>query len=433
MANNLSFLTKSKFTKKNGKKFNQQGLTFDWTGKNNSDEILSLYKVNKSINYDEFLQSFNTWCTPGLNFHYINKNGDYKILPAGNSPIRFEKHNPLIPQIRSSSLTGWKEQIKLQKYYQIDDTAKNGYLVSANNKLFISKDYISNYWEPISRFDRINEVLSLEKPHNVPRAKYLQNDLLSPYAKQLLKICLPIIIDKKILLNSLEKQALNKLCRWNYILSSKDNTSSVYTLFFYNLLKCTFQDELGDKLFSEYTFISSVSTRKIFELIDENKSNVFDNVRTKEIENRNYTIFIAFKNAVKQGTQLFGTDDISKWKYGLIHTIEPEHILSRNKFIKNVFEIGKYPIGGNNTTILNTDWNYSVPFSSVVYPSVRFVCDLSDTNIYFSLPGGVSGNPQNSNFKDQFQLWLNGGYISISLSKNPNSNFKLKTLIKKKK
>ena len=82
--------------------------------------------------------------------------------------------------------------------------------------------------------------------------------------------------------------------------------------------------------------------------------------------------------------------------------------------------------GGNNTTVNNTEWKYYEPFNTKVGASMRFICDLNDTIIYSIMPGGNSGDPMNSNYSNQIQIWLTGGYIKLPFSRNINENYKLK-------
>jgi acyl-homoserine lactone acylase PvdQ len=41
------------------------------------------------------------------------------------------------------------------------------------------------------------------------------------------------------------------------------------------------------------------------------------------------------------------------------------------------------------------------------------------------LPGGVSGEPLSSHYSDQVQLWLNGGYITLSSTSSIQVDFTL--------
>ncbi|MFM7158594.1 MAG: penicillin acylase family protein, partial [Bacteroidota bacterium] len=53
---------------------------------------------------------------------------------------------------------------------------------------------------------------------------------------------------------------------------------------------------------------------------------------------------------------------------------------------------------------------------------------------YCVLPGGVSGEPLSSHYSDQVQLWLNGGYITLSSTSSVQSDFSLfSTLLPKSK
>lgn len=430
LSRNLNSISNGYYTKEKYY-FDKNALTFQWVGKEISDEILSIYKVNKSENFSDFEQAFATWKSPGLSFHYIGKDNVNRIVPACIIPIREQEHNPLLPQLSYKKRFKWKGFDQISKSGQVLDIDGKGYLISANNLFIKNSNYITNYQEPDSRFKRIQEVLEVEKPNSVSRTKYLQMDQTSIYAKEILNLTIKVIDDKQNLLNNIELKALNILKKWKYIVSSRDVASSIYTLFLYNLLKNTFSDELGNSLMAQYTFLSSISTRKLFEAIEKKEEKIFDNSNTKEVENRDYIIFTSFRDAINEAKHIFSGQDIYKWKYGEIHKINPSHILTKKEELAPVFTFGEYPIGGNNTTIMNTNWNYNDRFVASVYPSVRFVSDLRDSLVYLSLPGGTSGNPQSVNYKDQYQLWLNGGYINIPISRIINSEFIKKVTIRK--
>jgi acyl-homoserine lactone acylase PvdQ len=52
---------------------------------------------------------------------------------------------------------------------------------------------------------------------------------------------------------------------------------------------------------------------------------------------------------------------------------------------------------------------------------------MSDSLVYMILPGGTSGDPMSSNYGDQVQLWLNGGYLKLNMNKIPTNDFELRT------
>ena len=160
-----------------------------------------------------------------------------------------------------------------------------------------------------------------------------------------------------------------------------------------------------------------------------------DDVRTKnKIEHRSEIIFRAFVRAMKRGDSIFSNGDIRTWKYGQLHSLTLEHLFSANSLLSPIVTHGPFPHGGNNTTLNNGSWSFNEPFKQTLGASVRIISDMRDTSVYCVLPGGVSGEPLSSHYSDQVQLWLNGGYITLSSTSSVQSDFSLfSTLLPKSK
>jgi penicillin amidase len=156
----------------------------------------------------------------------------------------------------------------------------------------------------------------------------------------------------------------------------------------------------------------------------------FDDVRTKQIkEDRSEIVFISFLRAIKKGETYYGNADIRIWKYGKLHSITLEHLFSSSKLLSPIVTHGPFPHGGNNTTLNNGSWSFNDPFKQTLGASVRVISDMRDSMLYFVLPGGVSGEPLSSHYSDQVQLWLNGGYIALSATRNISPDFTLSSIL----
>jgi penicillin G amidase len=404
-------------------------LTFSWTGKVKTDDILALYKINTARSWQDFLNGVNIWGMPGQNFTYADKSGNIGIAPSGLIPQRMAQCNPNIPNPGWLPEYSWERVLPSNSLPRLYNPKKH-FVASANNMSTKHPQFfVTNHWEPNSRAERIEQLLEETTKYDAREAQLMQMDLLSPYAKKMLSMVIPILDRDTSRFNPIEKASLNKLKGWDFIMSAGSSASSVYNAFLERLIFHTFYDELGERLYKEYVYVSNQPFRKIMELISQDNSIWFDDVFTKQFENKEWIINRSFRDAVKMLTELYNDENTSTWKYGKIHTLTLKHPLSEVKFLKPTVTIGPLEIGGNLTTINNTEWRIYKPFDMVLGASMRFIADMGDTLVYTILPGGSSGDPLSPNYADQTQLWLNGGYIEIPISRAPGKKFQLSTLL----
>ncbi|MBX3044207.1 MAG: penicillin acylase family protein [Candidatus Kapabacteria bacterium] len=396
--------------------YNNIVLSFKWIGESIGDELFSLYKLNSARTFDDFRDALRHWSAPGLNFHYADKTGNIGVISAGYVPLRETKCNPNLPNPAWIDNYSWKSLVRLQENNFEELNPKENFIASANNKLSDKKDlFVSNYWEPDARYRRIIELLGESDVYNSRTAQFMQNDYYSVYAKELMNICIPVLDNYRNLLEPEEIEFLEIMKNWDYIISRASVHASIYTFYFEKLIFNTFHDEMGDRLYKQYAFVSSLPTRKLISLISMYDSPLFDIQGTTNVENKEFIIFKSFRDALNEFNSYFGNLPIEHRQYGKMHTLTLEHPFSSSDFLKSAVTLGPYETGGNNTTINNAEWNITNPYKHRVGPSMRFIADMNTDFIFSSVPGGSSGDHIHPNFSDQLQIWLNGGYVTLPL------------------
>ncbi len=413
---------------------NRYCLTYSWLGNRKSDEFSALYHINKAQHWSQFKDALDSWGVPAMNFTYGDLKGNIGLVPSGIIPLRGKSCQPQIPNPAWLPGYDWLGYKTLSDFPTLYNPSKM-FVSSANNALYrFYPGYITSYWEPPSREQRIDGILSQYNEYSARDAQIMQQDIFSNYAKELLYYSVPLIQKDPSKLNELERQVLRRLKQWDYLMSQQLPSPLVFSEFFEKLLFNTFHDELGERLFNEYLKTNSVPTNRIMELVSDTiSSHWFDNVNTPNYEDKTDIVLKSFKDAVETLRLKFRTDDINKWKFGKLHQASFNHILDSYKLIKPAINIGKFETGGSNTTINDMEWDLSNPYEVVLGPSMRFISDMSDTLVYTSIAGGISGDPFSDNYSNQVQLWLNGGYMAIPVSRVHNKNFVLKILAVPKK
>ncbi|HVO74486.1 MAG TPA: penicillin acylase family protein [Ignavibacteriaceae bacterium] len=421
-----SFLYKEK---KNG-----PAISMRWVGNDFSDEPYAFYLINKAKNWNDFRSAVKLFGTPGLNFVYSDNAGNIGYLFGGKLPLR-ENNNPTFIYDGTTSKYDWKGYVPSDELPELFNPPAN-YIATANNKVVKEfKYHISNLWEPSSRIERITQLLTSKKKNSVEDYKKYQNDFVSPYAKEITKYILSSFEGKKITDKNL-KLSLELFEKWDYEMNEFSQVPTIYAVFFKHLLENIYLDELGDDLFNEFVFVANVPYRSVLKILEQGSS-WFDDVNTPEIETKDQIIRKSLVDALSELEELFGKD-IKVWQWGRLHQVIFKHPFSGlSKWIDEYINIGPYPIGGDGTTLFNTEYPFNKgvskypqfdheTFQNTLGPSMRFIFDFSKPDeFYLVLTTGQSGNVMSNHYKDMTNMWRNGKYLKIktdekSIRKNQN-------------
>jgi len=402
-----------------------QAISMKWTGYEMSDELLTFYKINKARDYIEFREALRYFNCPAQNFLCADSRGNIFYKAAGKIPIR-KYSNFLFPLDGTTSDNDWSSFLEFNSLPEILNPDQ-GFIATNNNPP--SKDFINlvgDLWEPSSRAERIYELLKSKKQFSVNDFKEFQNDVLSPYAKNISSHIVNAFEGTKIKNKNLE-QAVTSFKQWSGDLKKYDPLSAIYSIFMIKLLKNTFLDELGSDLYKQFLFVGNVPLRVIHKILNEpypDSISLFDDVSTTKIETRNEIIRKSLVETIKELETSLG-NDLKKWHWGEIHKVKFHHLFSgKSKLIDEFINIGPFPIGGDQTTLLNTSFKYYEPFENYLGPSMRQIVDLS--NIDSSLiiiTSGQSGHIGHQNYKDQSLMWLNGEYIDFITTPEKYRNY----------
>ncbi|MCX7879387.1 MAG: penicillin acylase family protein [Ignavibacteria bacterium] len=405
-------------------------LTFKWTGKFVSDEIKSLYLISQAKGWNDFVKAKNYWGAPASNFSFADKNGNIGLMLAGFYPERVNV-DPNLPNNSSLKFSYWVGQRRFDEKFNIFNPPE-GFVYNANNKSYQSNLFISNYWPDPTRAERIYDILQNTQPSDILDIQVMQNDLKSLQAQKILSEVLPILELRKKDLNDIELQAFEKLKIWNFILSPNYVAPSIYQTFVLKFLENLLLDELGEELFKQYLYLDFIATRTLLKVMSDSNSVFFFDKIQNDTLTKEELIFKSFRSTINELKNKTKTENVEKWTYGNLHKVRLEHILAKNKFLEPTFSLGEYPYGGNNSTINYAGGKLFDQNLVEIASSARFIADLGDTLVKTILSGGNSGQNLSRNFSDQFRLWLNGGYISIPISKIPSKHSQIFAIIKPK-
>ncbi len=396
-------------------------ISMKWTALDISDEVYAMHSVNIAKNWQEFREALRHFTGPGQNFVYADKDDNIGYVCAVKLPAR-TTNSPTLIFDGTSSANDWKGFVDYDKMPRLYNPASN-YIASANNKTVESFPYhISNIWEPPSRIDRIIELLNAKEKHSVSDFKKYQMDFYSHYARSITPYILNAFKDAKVNDPNL-KLSLDLIGKWDFVMGKYDQAPTIFLVFFQNLLENIFLDEMGENLFKEYIFIANVPYRIIEQMLRENNSSWFDNTGTEAYETRDMIIRESMSETIAELEERLG-DNVSEWQWLHLHTLTFKHPFNGvSPIIDNLVNVGPYSIGGDGTTIFNTEYSFTEPYKNKLGPSMRFIYDFSTPDQFeFILPTGQSGHIMSDHYSDMTSKWLQGKYITLKTDKESIEN-----------
>lgn len=409
---------------------NSADISMRWTALELSNELSAFKKINTAKNWSEFNKGLKQFTVPGQNFVYADNEGNIGYIAGVKLPKR-KNNSPSFVFDGTNDENDWIGFVPYNENPKLFNPAV-GYISSANNKTIKNFPYhISNIWEPKSRITRINELLDNKEKHSAEDFKKYQMDFYSHYAKDIVPYIIRAFKNYSYH-NKNTATALKIIEQWDFQMLAESQAPSIHNVFFQYLLKNIFEDEMGEELFQEYVFLANVPYRVVPKLLEENKSKWFDNIFTESIESRDDIIRKSFLESLDYLSHNLG-DNIENWQWGNIHKVTFKHYFhGQSKFLDMFLDVGPFKIGGDGTTVFNSEYSFSAPYENKLGPSMRFIYDFANPEYFeFILPTGQSGHFYSDHYKDMSQLWLKGDFIKIITNYDSikNSNYKLIKLV----
>lgn len=394
-----------------------------WTGNDVSFECYSFYLLNKAANWNDFQHAISYFAVPGQNFIYGDRSGNIGYQFGGKLPVHYE-------DVSGFAIDGTTSQHDWAGYLSFQDNPRffnpdEGFIATANNKVDKAFSwYISNLWEPSSRIERIRQLLTSKSKFSVRDFKNFQNDIVSPYAAEMVPQIIAAFANVKVKDPSL-KETLELLSVWNYSFEKESQPPAIYTYWFKYMLINTLKDDLGEGLFNQFCFVANVPYRVMQNLMRGTDESLFDNLNTPRIENRRDIIRKSLSDALSALESQFGRD-VKQWQWGKLHKVEFQHrFAGESGIIDKMINIGPFPVHGDGTTINNAEFPFDrgdnilrtkqqSVFPNVLGPSMRYIFDFADPDQYqVTLTTGQSGNVFSPHYANWTPYWLIGEYVTI--------------------
>ena len=404
-------------------------LSIRWIGNEMSNEIRTVYLLNRANNWADFRIATSTFKSVSQNIVYADVAGNIGLQCAAGIPIREGSGIEIYPG--DTSLYDWKGLVPFEEL-PFEFNPNRGYVSSANNKT-VSEDYpyyISHWYATPNRIERIREMLEEKQLHGIADFKAMHSDFKSKKAEQLTPVFLSEL-NTATGWNDTEKAALEKLENWNYELRRRSQAAPVFEVLYRKVAENIVKDELSPELFKSLKGQRRLLENLILNVLPEKKSVWIDDKNTAEKEVFGDIVIRSFRETVNELNQKMG-EDVEEWEWGKIHTFTLSHPLGVVGMLDKAFSLnrGPFEMPGSYHTVCPYSYSFNNLYKVNHGASHRHIFDLSDWDVSQTvIPTGTSGIPASDFYLDQTKLYLQNRYHSDFFSRGKvinNARFNMK-------
>ncbi len=393
-------------------------VTLRWKGQDVSQEMWALYQMNHSQSMSEFRNAVEQFHSPGMNFIYADRDDNIAIFTGASLPLR--EHNPLTFRHGWDPSYQWNGTIPFNELPHVVNP-ELGFVAHANNKMHTENypHYISTFWEPPSRIQRIEQLLQLQDTLTTEQMQSMQFDVFSQHAADITDLILPILRSGP---NSEQfSVALSYLENWTHEYEPASTAATIFDLFFMNLARNVLLDEMGEEAYNNFIQLEHLPVMVISRMLIDDSS-FFNVVTTGDIESRSDIVRRAMAETLEQLENKYGPESV-EWRWENVHSLtlkppllgeaseNPDAPALFRTIVNNLFNKGPYGVRGHGMSINKGQYSWHRPFEMDLGASIRRIVDFSTPERSLTvLPTGQSGNPLSANYGDQTSLWLEGRY-----------------------
>lgn len=392
------------------KEENETAISMRWIGNEMSNEMRSVYLLNRAANFDDFRSAVKTFHSVSQNIVYADVNGNIGLQTCAGVPVR--KGRGVGVYRGDTSLWDWQGFVPFENL-PFEFNPERGYVSSANNKT-VPDDYpyyIGSWFAMPDRIDRIREMLDDTEYHNVESFARMQNDFKSKKAERFVPAFLEVL-NQESAKNETEQHALKKLQDWDYTLCRESQAASIFEVLFRKTAESLIRDELPGKLFHLVMRERIIIENLMNHVLLHKSSPWIDDLNTPEHESWNNMKSRAFQETVDELIKQLGPD-VDHWSWEKLHTITFNHPLGVKKILNRIFGLNRGPFGvpGSYHTATPYAYSYTNLYHVNHGASHRHIFDLANwNNSKTVIPTGTSGIPASDFYMDQTPLYIENNY-----------------------
>ena len=413
-----------------------KGLALRWVGREaHLDSLGALLRQQRSRSWDEFVAAMEDYVGPAMNQVYADRDGNIGYLAAAKVPVR-SSGDGTIPYDGSAGEGEWLGYVPFERMPRALNP-EEGFFATANSKI-VSDGYpelITKAWEAPYRNARISELLRSRERFSPDDMAWIHGDAFTHPGNAFRGAVL--VAARGADLAPRLREAVELLDGWDCQARADSPAMTVYFYAWQRLRDRLLRHRLGSTLAGEYVCgwtTPNLALEKILEARDTywlpTASGSYDSV-----------VLEALEEALEELEGVFGTTEMSQWRWGRVHHLTCQHLLGLFWPLDRILNVGPAPRDGEGDTV-----NASPPASDCLTqllsrgtmggcsdvpvlpdceshaayagPVLRMVLDFSDLdNSMAVLDVGQSGHRMSPHYKDHFPVWLKVGYFPLPYSR----------------
>jgi len=357
----------------------QQPLALKWMALSESNELLSLYLLNRAKSYNDYVTAIGYFLCPAQNFIYSDVKGNIALWGQGQFVNKWPGQGKII-MIGYKSTTQWGELIPVAENPHVLNP-QQGFVSSANQNV---TDSTYPYWYN-GRFNefrawRINEMLDTVQHVTVEDMFSMQSDEHSVLARNITQLMLDAVV-----LCGVNDEYVTELLNWDYNYHADSKAATIFHVWW---------TMMYNKIWSEKF---KVAPGGLWPLPERTMQILLNEPgRIKGVDK----IIVGSYATAKDSLEKLKAADGLEW-YKMKNT-------SVNHLAKlKPFSYAEIKTGGWGNTINAMKGNHG--------PSWRMVVEMNDVpEGYGVYPGGQSGNPGSKYYATFIDKWSKGEYDRLT-------------------
>lgn len=373
----------------------KKGYAMKWAGHTGHNFTKLFLKLNKSKNYNDYLDAISNHVAPAQNFAFASTEGDIALWIQGQFPNKWKGQGKFLLD-GSNPEHDWKSYIP-QEFNAHIKNPQRGFISSANQHPVDSSYpfYVFNDGYETYRNRVINDFFRSRDAVTIEDFKALQNNNFNLKAKELVPFMLDEMNPSDF--NSDEQELLKAMKTWDFNNSLDNVAPSIWASWIKHLSKLTWDEFNGtdEALMEPYIY------QTIYLLKNKPNHPFMDIIDTPQTETATDLFVMSFKAAVKELEDWKIAHGDLAWRHYkgayVGHLLQALPAFSR-------FDI---PIAGDRNTVNASDVDHG--------PSWRMIVEMTSPPTAFGIyPGGQSGNPGSKYYDNFIDDWAAGKYHSLN-------------------
>lgn len=369
-------------------------LSMRWTVLEPVVEVDGFLRAARARTARHWLDAMAEYRAPAQNMLVADTAGTIAIRSTGWFPIRANDGSGAELHDGATSSTDWVGYWPLGEYPQAMNPPQ-GYLASANQQPIdpvVRSRYLGADWYAPWRAMRINALLRADSSVTPDEMRRFQTDPGSPRADAFVPLLLEIASRSTI---DSVKRAATLLAEWSRTYRVDDQRAILFEYTMTALAQNVWDELQPNGMMSRGP--GNPNELALLALLSDSASAWWDRRDTPSRETRDQIVAVSLTSALERAVTEHGEPDSGGWAWGAIRNANIAHVLRIPDWSANV------PVQGGPSTL--------APLSGGggFGPSWRMVVELApQVRAWGIYPGGQSGNPASSRYRDRVHRWSNG-------------------------